>query len=157
MAGPGLNKVTLIGNLGADPERRRTQTGLLITNLNIATNEIWFDKDTQEKKERTEWHRVVFFGKTAELILDSSLHKGSKAYVEGRLQTRKWQDQEGNDRYTTEIIGRDFIFLDRVEGGRAPEQHSDPFESEPARAVAEKTTSPETISPDSDLDDDIPW
>lgn len=144
MAGPGLNKVTLIGNLGADPERRRTNSGLMIANLRIATTESWFDNESKERKERTEWHRVVFFGNTAETILQH-MHKGRRIYVEGRLQTRKWQDQSGQDRYTTEIIGREIIFLDRGEGGSRSD--SDSFGS----------NKPSDIATDDDLDADVPW
>lgn len=101
MAG-SLNKVELIGNLGADPELRYLQNGGAVANLNIATSESWNDKTTGEKKEKTEWHRVVIFGKLAE-IAGEYLRKGSKVFIEGSLQTRKWQDQAGVDRYTTEI------------------------------------------------------
>lgn len=145
MAGPGLNKVTLIGNLGADPERRRTQSGLLIANLRIATTESWFDRETNERKERTEWHRVVFFGNTAETILNH-MQKGRRIYIEGRLQTNKWQDQDGNDRYTTEIIGREAIFLDRAEGGSS-QSAPDSFQKDQASE----------LSSDNDLDADMPW
>ncbi len=149
MAGPGLNKVTLIGNLGADPERRMTQNGRVIANLRIATSESWMDRETRERRERTEWHRVVFFGPVAETILKYT-RKGSKLYVEGQLQTRKWQDQSGQDRYTTEIIGREFVFLDRTEGG-APRTESDPFSS------SESSGSGAKESVDDDFDSDIPW
>lgn len=101
MAG-SLNKVEIIGNLGADPELRYLQNGGAVANLNIATSESWKDKTTGEKKEKTEWHRVVIFGKLAE-IAGEYLRKGSKVFIEGSLQTRKWQDQAGVDRYTTEI------------------------------------------------------
>lgn len=102
MAG-SLNKVELIGNLGADPELRYLQNGGAVANLNIATSESWKDKTTGEKKEKTEWHRVVIFGKLAE-VAGEYLRKGSKVFIEGALQTRKWQDQAGVDRYTTEIV-----------------------------------------------------
>ncbi len=149
MAGPGLNKVTLIGNLGADPERRMTQNGRVIANLSIATTESWMDRETRERRNQTEWHRVVFFEPRAETILKYT-RKGSKLYVEGQLRTRKWQDQNGQDRYTTEIIGRDFVFLDRVEGG-APRTESDPFSS------GESSGSGATESVADDFDSDIPW
>ncbi|MDA8191804.1 MAG: single-stranded DNA-binding protein, partial [Gammaproteobacteria bacterium] len=97
----GINKVILIGNLGKDPEIRYVPNGGAVANLNIATSESWKDKATGEKQERTEWHRVVFFGKLAE-IASEYLKKGAQIYVEGRLQTRKWQDKSGQDRYTTE-------------------------------------------------------
>lgn len=99
----GLNKVMLIGNLGQDPEIRYMQNGNTVTNLNIATSESWKDKQTGENRERTEWHRVVVFGKLAE-IANEYCKKGTQVYVEGQLQTRKWQDESGQDRYTTEVI-----------------------------------------------------
>ena len=99
----GLNKVMLIGNLGADPEIRHTNGGMAVATLRLATAESWKDRETGESKDKTEWHRVVFFGRTAEVI-EQYLNKGSQIYVEGRIQTRKWQDKDGNDRYTTEIV-----------------------------------------------------
>ena len=151
MAGPGLNRVTLIGNLGADPERRRTQSGVIIANLRIATTDSWFDSESRERKERTEWHRVAFFGSAAETILKYS-HKGHRLFIEGRLQTRKWQDQNGQDRYTTEVIGRDFIFLSRSEES-GPRTESDPFASEPTSGGGDSSSS----SMNDDFDDDVPW
>lgn len=114
----GINKVILIGNLGADPEMRYMQNGNPVANLSIATSEGWKDKQSGEMKEKTEWHRVVLFNRTAE-IAGEYLKKGSKVYIEGRLQTRKWQDQSGQDRYTTEIVGNDIQMLDRTGGGDA--------------------------------------
>ena len=99
----GVNKVTLIGNLGNDPEVRYSGNGNAVANVSLATAESWRDKDSGEQQERTEWHRVVFFGRLAEIVSEY-LHKGSQIYVEGRLQTNKWQDKEGNDRYTTQIV-----------------------------------------------------
>jgi len=113
----GVNKVILIGNLGADPEVRYTQNSTAIANLRLATSETWKDKNTGEQQERTEWHRVVFYGRTAE-IAQEYLRKGSRIYVEGSLQTRKWQDNSGNDRYTTEIKGRELQML----GDRSPQE-----------------------------------
>jgi len=107
----GINKVILIGNLGADPETRHTAGGNAVTNLSVATSESWRDKASGEMRENTEWHRVVLFGKTAE-IAGEYLRKGSKVYLEGRLQTRKWQDRDGNDRWTTEIVANDMQMLD---------------------------------------------
>ena len=107
----GVNKVVLIGNLGQDPEVRYMPNGNAVANVTLATSESWKDKNTGEKQERTEWHRVVFFRRQAEVI-GEYLKKGSKIYVEGKLQTRKWQDQNGNDRYTTEIVAQDFQMLD---------------------------------------------
>ncbi len=103
MVNKGINKVILIGNLGQDPEIRYTSKGNTVTNLNLATSEKWKDKNTGENKEKTEWHRVVLFGKLAEIAAEY-LRKGSQIYIEGSLKTKKWQDKNGNDRYTTEII-----------------------------------------------------
>ncbi len=103
MASKGINKVILIGNLGQNPEIRYMSNGNTITNLNIATSDIWIDKNTGEKKEKTEWHRIILFGKLAE-IASKYLTKGSQVYIEGSLQTRKWQDKNGNEKYITEII-----------------------------------------------------
>lgn len=103
----GLNKVTLIGNLGANPEIKYGSNSTAIANLSIATSESWLDKKTNERVVKTEWHRVCIFGKLAE-IAEKSLSKGSKVYIEGKLQTRKWQDKSGQDRYTTEVILSDF-------------------------------------------------
>lgn len=107
----GINKVILVGNLGNDPESRYTQAGAAITNITIATSESWKDKNTGQAQERTEWHRVVFFNKLAE-IAGQYLKKGSKVYIEGSLRTRKWQDQQGQDRYTTEIVANEMQMLD---------------------------------------------
>ncbi len=103
MANRGVNKVILIGHLGQDPEVRYMPNGNAVATVTLATSETWKDKQTQQQKERTEWHRVVFFGKLAEIV-GEYLRKGSQVYVEGRLQTRKWQGQDGQDRYTTEIV-----------------------------------------------------
>jgi single-strand DNA-binding protein len=120
MAG-SVNKVILIGNLGADPEVRRTQDGRPIVNLRVATTETWRDKATSERKERTEWHRVVIFSEGLAKVAEQYLKKGSKVYLEGQLQTRKWQDQQGQDRYSTEIVLQNFnaqlVLLDRAGGG----------------------------------------
>ena len=113
MASRGVNKVMIIGNLGQDPEVKQMPNGNAVANISIATSESWKDKDSGEQREKTEWHRVVFFGKLAE-IAEQYLDKGSQLYVEGKLQTRKWQDKEGNDRYTTEILGNEMNML----GGR---------------------------------------
>ncbi len=107
----GINKVILIGNLGNDPDVRYTSGGSPIANVSLATSEAWRDKETGDMQERTEWHRVVFFSRLAEIVSEY-LRKGSKVYVEGRLQTRKWQDRDGNDRYTTEIVANEMQMLD---------------------------------------------
>lgn len=117
-----LNKVCLLGNLGKDPEIRATQSGTRIANLTVATSEYWKDKNTGEKKERTEWHRVVCFNDNLSKIIEQYLHKGSKVYLEGQNQTRKWTDKDGVDRYTTEVVLQGFdsklIMLDgRQTGG----------------------------------------
>ena len=107
----GVNKVILVGNLGQKPEMRYTATQSAVANLSVATTESWKDKESGEMRDKTEWHRVVYFGKLAE-IAEQYLDKGSKVYVEGKLQTRKWQDQAGNDRYTTEVLGQELTMLD---------------------------------------------
>src|ERR1041385_1725020 len=122
MAG-SVNKVILIGNLGKDPEIRRTQDGRPIANLSVATSETWRDKATGERRERTEWHRVVIFNEGLCRVAEQYLKKGSKVYLEGQLQTRKWQDQSGQDKYTTEVVLQNFngqlTMLDRAGGGGA--------------------------------------
>jgi single-strand DNA-binding protein len=115
MAARGVNKVILVGNLGADPEVRTSPNGSTIANIRLATGEAWRDQQGQ-LQERTEWHRVVIFGRSAEVARDY-LRKGSKVYLEGRLQTRKWQDKNGQDQYTTEIVAQEFQMLDRAGGG----------------------------------------
>ena len=117
----GINKVILIGNLGQDPEVRFTQGGTAVANINIATSDSWLDRNSGQRQERTEWHRVILFKKTAE-IAQQYLKKGSKVYIEGRLQTRKWQDQSGQDRYTTEIVANDMQMLDSGGQQQAPQQ-----------------------------------
>jgi single-strand DNA-binding protein len=112
----GVNKVILIGNLGADPETRAMPSGTTVANLRVATSESWRDKQTGEQQERTEWHRVALFGRLAE-VAGEYLRKGSKVYIEGSLRTRKWQDKEGKDRYSTEIVGNDMQMLDARGGG----------------------------------------
>ena len=107
----GVNKVILVGNLGQKPDMKYTQSNTAVANLRLATSESWKDKDSGDLKTKTEWHRVVYFGKLAE-IAEQYLDKGSKVYVEGKLQTRKWQDQSGNDRYTTEVLGQELTMLD---------------------------------------------
>jgi len=117
MATRGVNKVILVGNLGQDPEVRYTPGGAAITNISIATSESWKDKNTGQMQDKTEWHRVVFFGKLAE-IAGEYLHKGSQVYVEGKLQTRKWQDKQGQDRYSTEVVVDSFTGVMQMLGGR---------------------------------------
>ena len=112
----GVNKAILIGNLGADPEVRYTPGGSAVANLTLATSSAWRDKGSGEMQERTEWHRIVFFNRLAEIV-GEYLHKGSKVYVEGALRTRKWQDKSGTDRYTTEIIANEMQILDSKQPG----------------------------------------
>jgi len=112
----GINKVIIVGNVGGDPETRYMPSGSAVTNLTIATNESWKDKQTGEQKERTEWHRVAMFNRLAEIAAEY-LRKGSQVYIEGKLRTRKWQDKSGNDRYTTEIIADEMQMLGGRSGG----------------------------------------
>jgi single-strand DNA-binding protein len=126
----GINKVILIGNLGADPETRAMPSGTTVANLRVATSESWRDKQTGEQQERTEWHRVAFFGRLAE-IAGEYLRKGSQVYIEGSLRTRKWQDKQGNERYSTEIIGNDLQML----GGRAGGAGAAPMGGSPESAT----------------------
>jgi len=125
MASRGVNKVILIGNLGADPEQRATSTGMAVTNIRIATSDTWKDKNTGEKQERTEWHTVVFFNRLAE-IAGQYLGKGDRVYIEGSLRTRKWQAQDGSDRYTTEIVASEMQMLDSRGNAQQPVQQPGP-------------------------------
>ena len=168
MAG-SVNKVILIGNLGADPEIRRTQDGRPIANLRIATSESWRDRNTGERKEKTEWHTVVIFNEGLCKVAEQYLKKGSTVYVEGQLQTRKWQDQSGNDRYSTEVVLQGFnsnltMLGGRGEGGGASRGGND-FGSgygddynQPSRAPARTGNQAGGGGNFSrDLDDDIPF
>jgi len=153
-----VNKVILVGNLGRDPETRYMPDGAAITNVSVATSFQWNDKASGEKKEETEWHRVVFRGKLAE-VAGEYLKKGSQVYVEGRLRTRKWQDKEGQDRYTTEIVGDRMQMLGSRSGSGEPrgEARGDapPMEGktpEPKAAAAKKPA-----GKFDDLEDDIPF
>ena len=145
----GINKVILVGNLGADPETRYMPSGGAVTNVRLATTRSWKDKNTGEQQERTEWHRVVLFGRLAEVAAEY-LRKGSQAYVEGELRTNKWQDRDGNDRYTTEVVVSGFDGKLVLLGGRQEGSAPAPM---PARGVAEPPSSTGT----DDLDDDIPF
>lgn len=115
----GLNKVMIIGNLGADPETRHTPSGIAITNIRVATSEVWKDKDSGEKKEKTEWHRIVLFNKLAD-IAKQYLRKGSKVYIEGSLKTTRWQDKDGSDRYSTDIVASEMQLLDAKKSDGPP-------------------------------------
>lgn len=137
----GVNKVILVGNLGAEPESRFLPAGGSVTNIRLATSETWKDKMTGEKKERTEWHRVVFFNRLAE-VAGEYLHKGSKVYVEGSIRTRKWQAQDGSDRYTTEIVADEMQMLDSRGSSQSSSQEPDEPPREPLGG---------------DVDDDVPF
>ena len=149
----GINKVILIGNLGNDPDVRYTAGGAAVANVSIATTEGWKDRESGEMQEKTEWHRVVFFGKLAEIVSEY-LKKGSQVYVEGRLQTRKWQDKEGNERYTTEIVANEMQMLGgRGQGGGSQERSAPSESASPARSSA-----PARQPADENfVDDDIPF
>ena len=152
----GINKVILVGNLGQDPETRYMPSGSAVTNFTVATNESWKDKQTGEQKERTEWHRVAMFNRPAEIAAEY-LRKGSQVYIEGKLRTRKWQDKDGQDRYTTEIIADEMQML----GGRGGAGES--FGGSPGRQSGGQGGSQGNqgggMAPpsDGDYDDDIPF
>ncbi|MBB72212.1 MAG: single-stranded DNA-binding protein [Legionellales bacterium] len=151
MMARGINKAIIIGNLGADPEVRYTPNNTAVTNLSVATSESWKDRETGEQQERTEWHRIVLYRRLAE-IAGEYLRKGSKVYIEGRIQTRKWTDQNGNDRYTTEIIGNELQMLDSRGGATT--------DFAPAAAGSSAASpAPATAGPaaDDNFDDDIPF
>lgn len=178
MASRGVNKVILVGNLGADPETRFMPSGGSVTNVSLATSESWKDKQTGQPQERTEWHRIVFFNRLAE-VAGEYLKKGSKVYVEGSIRTRKWQDQSGQDRYTTEIVGNEMQMLDSRNsmqggydqggqdqsydqsaypesqgGGRGGAAQSSPS---PQSGPASHQGQPSSAASMGDIDDDIPF
>ena len=141
----GINKVIIVGNLGADPDSRAMPSGNAVTNISVATSESWNDRETGEKQEKTEWHRVVFFNRLAE-IAAQYLKKGSQVYVEGKLQTRKWEDKEGNERWTTEIVANQMQMLgDRMSGDISNDNASS------------SQSSSDNDNPDIEFDDDIPF
>ena len=142
----GVNKVILVGNLGQKPEMRYTATQTAVANLSIATTESWKDKESGENRDKTEWHRVVFFGSLAE-IAEKYLDKGSSIYVEGKIQTRKWQDKDGNDRYTTEVLGNQLTML----GSRSSSDSSNQPDN------SSNTPFPDDDSGEGLSDDDIPF
>lgn len=148
----GINKVIIVGNLGADPDTRYMPSGDAVTNFSVATSESWKDKQTGEQKERTEWHRISTFRRLAEIAAEY-LRKGSQVYIEGKLQTRKWQDKDGNDRYTTEIVGRDMQMLGGRPGGDAPAARDNWNEGE-ARSSGGGARSQASEEP---FEDDIPF
>jgi len=154
----GVNKVILVGNLGKDPEVRYMPNGNAIANITLATTDSWKDKQTGEQQEKTEWHRIVMFRRLGE-IAGEYLKKGSQVYIEGKLQTRKWQDNSGNDRYTTEIVANEMQMLGGRGGGSAGfPADSAPAQSAPAQsAPAQSAPTPAPAAAGGDFDDDIPF
>ena len=179
MASRGINKVILVGNLGNDPEMRYMPNGGAVANITIATSDSWRDKATGEQREKTEWHRVVLFGKLAE-VAGEYLRKGSQVYIEGQLQTRKWQDQSGQDRYSTEVVVQGFngvmqMLGGRAQGGGAPmggqqqqqggwgqpqqpaqQQYNAPQQQQPQQQAPQQSQQ-QYNEPPMDFDDDIPF
>jgi single-strand DNA-binding protein len=159
----GVNKVILVGNLGDDPEVRSLNNGGEVVNMRVATSENWKDRDGN-RQERTEWHRVVIFNENLGRVAKSYLKKGSKVYLEGQIQTRKWQDQSGADRYSTEIVLQRFrgelVLLDRREGGGGSyggDDYGDAAGGDFGGAPARPAARPAAVAFDSDLDDDVPF
>jgi single-strand DNA-binding protein len=159
----GVNKVILVGNLGADPEARSLNSGGEVVNMRVATSESWKDRDGN-RQERTEWHNVVIYNENLGRVAKSYLRKGSKVYVEGQIQTRKWQDQSGNDRYTTEIVLQRFrgelVLLDSREGaGGGRGAFNEDFGGDDFGGSAPQRTQsrPQPAAFDTDLDDDVPF
>jgi single-strand DNA-binding protein len=155
----GINKVILIGNVGVDPEVRYLPNGNAVATISLATSESWKDKNTGEKQDRTEWHRVVCFNRLGEIV-GEYVRKGSKLYIEGSLRTRKWQDQQGQDRYTTEIVASDIQMLDNRAGGGSvasyddmPQAHGEAYQT--SSAPKNQPASPANVF--DGLDDDIPF
>ena len=165
-----INKAILVGNLGRDPEMRYTQDGSAVANFTVATSERWTDRNTNERREQTEWHRVVCFRRLAE-ICGEYLHKGSKVYIEGRLQTRSWEGQDGQTRYTTEIVARDMKMLDSRGGGGGggygpddpgPPDNRGGYSQQQPRAPQQQPArnrqpSPPPADDPDDFEDDIPF
>jgi single-strand DNA-binding protein len=162
--GKGINKAIILGNCGQDPEVKHTANGNAIANISVATSESWKDKQTGQQQERTEWHRVVFYGKLAEIV-GQYVRKGSKIYVEGSIHTRKWQDQSGQDRYTTEIKGDEMQMLDsRTEGGSGvggyqPNANAASVQRPPMPPQQNMQAPPQQMAPppNSGMYEDIPW
>lgn len=154
----GVNKVILVGNLGGDPEVRYLPSGGAVTNITVATSETWKDKQSGQSQERTEWHRVVFFNRLAE-IAGEYLRKGAKVYVEGSLRTRKWQDNNGQDRYTTEIVAAEMQMLDgRSDGaGNYPQQQPQQPYQQPQQGYQQPAPTNSAGGGFDDFDDDIPF
>ena len=145
----GINKVILVGNLGREPDTRYMPSGAAVTNISVATSESWKDRESGEQVDRTEWHRVAFFNRLAEIAAEY-LHKGSQVYIEGRIRTRKWQDKEGHDRYTTEIIADEMQML----GSRGSDASQGAFQKNTGAAAAPPAGSPQ---PEPEFEDDIPF
>ena len=153
----GINKVILVGNLGADPEVKQTQTGGYIATLSVATSEQWNDRQSGQKHEKTEWHRVVLFNRLAE-IAQQYLRKGGSVYIEGKIQTRKWQNQQGVDVYTTEVVAQQMQMLGG--GGSQPPSSGSPQRATNSSNKTDQSTSPENMLPDDINDipfDDVPF
>jgi single-strand DNA-binding protein len=151
----GVNKVILVGNLGADPETRSLPSGMTVTNIRIATSESWKDKASGAQQERTEWHSIALFGRLGEIAAEY-LRKGSQVFVEGKLRTRKWQDKQGNDRYTTEIIADNMQMLGgRAGGGGSMDRGA--ASSAPPRDDYDQSPTPAPAGGKEDFDDDIPF
>jgi single-strand DNA-binding protein len=146
----GINKAIIVGNLGNDPEVRYMPSGGAVTTISVATSESWKDKQSGEQQERTEWHRIVFFNRLAE-IAGEYLRKGSKVYVEGSIRTRKWQDQNGNERYTTEIVGNEMQMLDSRGGGTGAMGGGAPQRQQQSQPDTQSAPQVE------EFDDDIPF
>ena len=161
MAG-SVNKVILVGNLGKDPESRTFQNGGEVVSFSVATSENWKDRSSGERKEKTEWHNVSIFSEGLARVAKSYLRKGSKVYLEGQLETRKWQDQSGNDRYSTDVVLRQFnsamVLLDKAEGGggRGGGSHDDEFGGSTGGSPRAQSR-PQPAAFDTDLDDDVPF
>mgnify|MGYP003662375834 CR=1 FL=1 len=163
MASRGVNKVILIGSLGNDPEVKYLPSGGAVANISIATSESWRDKASGEQKEKTEWHRIAIFGKLAE-VAGGYLRKGSQVYIEGQLQTRKWQDQSGQDRYTTEVVVQGFngvmqMLGGKAQGGQGQQQPQQPQQQQnrAPQQQAPQQAQPQYNEPPMDFDDDIPF
>jgi single-strand DNA-binding protein len=160
MAG-SVNKVILVGNLGRDPEIRSTQDGLRIANLSVATSESWRDKNSGERKEKTEWHRVAIFNERLVDVVEKYLRKGSKVYIEGALQTRKWTDKDGQERYTTEVVLQRFrgelTMLDGRSGGGGGESSYGSDAPDDDMPVRQSAARPARAAATQDLDDEIPF
>ena len=160
MAG-SVNKVILVGNLGKDPETRSFQNGGEVVSFSVATSENWKDRNSGERKEKTEWHNVSIFSEGLARVAKQYLRKGSKVYLEGQLETRKWQDQSGNDRYSTDVVLRNFnsamVLLDSREGGGGRGAFNESYDDFGGGAPARTQQRPQPAAFDTDLDDDVPF